>query len=94
MAILAMAPQVIVLDEPFSGLDIPTRMRLARILADVEATLVHITHDPRDLDGYDEVLWLEGGRVAGAGPAEAVLRDYRAAMEEIAARDDDGPRGC
>lgn len=67
MSILAMTPRILILDEPFAGLDIPTRMQLARYLSHYDGTLVHVSHDPRDLAGYDHVLWLERGAVKGQG---------------------------
>ena len=88
MAILAMNPKVIVLDEPFAGLDIPTAMHLARVLDGAEAALVHITHDPRMIADYDHALWIEGGRVEMQGSAADVARAFEAAMRELGARDD------
>lgn len=82
MAVLAMDPAVIVLDEPFSGLDIPTTRALTRYLEALPQTLVHITHDPAVIAGYDRVIWLERGKVAGDGAPSTVLPAYRAAMEE------------
>ena len=38
MAILAMGPRLIVMDEPFAGLDIPTALQLRRTLGALEAT--------------------------------------------------------
>ena len=81
MAVLAMRPAVIVLDEPFSGLDIPTTRRLRGYLDAFPAQIIHITHDPAALRDYDRVLWLESGGVAGDGPAEDVLNQYLTAME-------------
>ncbi|NHX28388.1 ABC transporter ATP-binding protein, partial [Escherichia coli] len=69
MAILAMRPSVLILDEPFAGLDIPTRMQLSRYLGRSQALLVHVTHDPHDLAGYDRLLWLDQGQLRGDGPA-------------------------
>jgi len=88
MAVLAMQPRVIVLDEPFAGLDIPTRLHLERVLAGLDLTLVHITHDPAAVAGYDHVLWLERGEVAQQGAARAVLRSFETRMQELGASDD------
>ncbi len=88
MSVLAMQPKVIVLDEPFAGLDIPTAAHLTRVLAGVDATLVQITHDPASLQGYDRVLWLEGGRVAQDGVAADVLADFSQAMQQLGEDDD------
>lgn len=68
MAALAMSPAVIVLDEPFSGLDIPTIRALRSYLDAMPAQIIHITHDPAALRGYDRVLRLEGGGIASDGP--------------------------
>lgn len=88
MAVLAMDPRVIVLDEPFSGLDIPTRMQLERYLDGVRATLVHISHQPAVLAGYDRVIWLDQGRVQMDGDAAPVLDAFGRAMIERGAMDD------
>ncbi|MEA3440810.1 MAG: ABC transporter ATP-binding protein [Chloroflexota bacterium] len=57
----AIQPQVLLLDEPFSALDTPTRTRLMEdfhgLLAATEITTIFITHD------LDEALYL-GDRVA------------------------------
>lgn len=88
MAILAMNPKVIILDEPFAGLDIPTAMHLARVLDGVEATLLHISHDPRMIAGYEHALWIEAGAVKMQGPAADVASAFEGAMRELGARDD------
>lgn len=88
MAVVAMAPRLLILDEPYAGLDIPTKRQLARYLAQYSGALMHISHDPSDLDGYDHVIWLEKGEVAQAGAAGEVLAAYRAEMERQGERDD------
>lgn len=88
MAILAMDPRVIILDEPFSGLDIPTAMHLTRVLDVAEAALVHITHDPKTVSGYDHAVWLEGGQMQMQGAIPSVVPEFEAAMAEFGARDD------
>jgi ATP-binding cassette subfamily C protein CydC len=68
-AVLA-APEVLVLDEPVEGLD-PAHgdAVLARVLAKAKGTVVLVTHRPEHLDGFDEVLTLEDGRVRPASAA-------------------------
>ena len=82
MAVLAMAPKVIVLDEPFAGLDIPTTRALQRHLDALEAQVIHVSHHLAALERYDRVIWLEDGAVAKDGPAARTLAAYRTAMEE------------
>ncbi|WP_425358966.1 energy-coupling factor ABC transporter ATP-binding protein [Antarcticimicrobium luteum] len=88
MAILVMEPGLIVLDEPFSGLDIATRMQLMRCLDAVEATVALITHDPEPLTGFDRVIWLEGGKVIGDGPPDQVLDRFGRQMRIWGGQDD------
>lgn len=88
MAIVAMRPDFVVLDEPFAGLDIPIRSQLNRYLARYQGSLVHISHDPEDLRGYDEILWLDRGRIAERGTPDRVLPAYLAEMTRQGARDD------
>ena len=89
MAVLMMQPATILLDEPFTDLDLPTRARLIRALNALPQRLITITHDPRLLAGYDRVLWLEAGQIRQDGPADAVLTDFVAEMTRIGACDAD-----
>lgn len=88
MAVTAMAPRVLILDEPFAGLDIPTRAQLGRSLARYTGTVVHISHDPADLRGYDELLWLDKGEILRIGAADEVLDAYTEAMTRKGQEDD------
>ena len=81
MSVLAMAPSVIILDEPFSGLDIPTTRALQKRLNQLDQTLIHITHDPAVIAHYDRVLWIEGGKIIADGAPETVLPEYLRVME-------------
>ena len=83
MSVLAMRPLVIILDEPFAGLDIPTSRQLARVLAGLQVTVLHITHDPNAVRDYDRVLWLDGGGVVQDGPAHKVLAAFEARMAAL-----------
>ncbi len=88
MSVLAMAPRVIILDEPFAGLDIPTTRQLARVLDGLDVTLVLITHDPAMLSGYERVLWLDQGQVVQDGAATPVLAAFTQRMAQIGGGDD------
>lgn len=88
MAVMAMKPKLIILDEPFAGLDIPTKRQLQRYLDRFSGSLIHISHDPSDLHNYDQLLWLEAGRVAALGEADEVMPRYLSAMHELGDGDD------
>jgi len=88
MSILAMAPRVIILDEPFAGLDIPTAMHLTRVLDGAVAALVHITHDPKTVLHYDHAVWIDGGAVQMEGPVKSVIPAFETAMQDLGAQDD------
>ena len=65
---LAPAPSVIVLDEPFSGLDAPlraeVRLEVRRVLAETGATGIFVTHDQEEAFVVgDEVAVMQEGRV-------------------------------
>ncbi|GIU86497.1 MAG: ABC transporter ATP-binding protein [Acidimicrobiia bacterium] len=70
---LAGEPRVLLLDEPFSALDRPTRAalrRLVRELVDAHGlTALLVTHDPEDVaDLADRVVRYEPGRTVGLHP--------------------------
>jgi molybdate transport system ATP-binding protein len=79
---LAADPDVLLLDEPLSGLDVAAagamRKVLRRVLARDGRSAVLITHDLLDvLTLADRVLILESGRIAETGSAAAVLATPR-----------------
>jgi molybdate transport system ATP-binding protein len=73
---LARRPRLLLLDEPLSALDLPTRLRLQQVLADVhrqfELTTILISHDPAEINRLaTRVLELELGQVRRLGPPVA-----------------------
>ncbi|HZU78666.1 MAG TPA: ATP-binding cassette domain-containing protein, partial [Acidimicrobiales bacterium] len=76
---LARAPQLLLLDEPFSGLDTSVRHQLRRelrqLLIDTTSSSVLVTHDPEEAALLaDEILVVAEGRLVQSGPAAEVLR--------------------
>lgn len=76
---LAMEPDHLVLDEPFTGLDDPARRSVVarlRELRDDGVGVVVVTHDLRDvLPLADRVVGLADGRVAVDAPPERAVAD-------------------
>jgi biotin transport system ATP-binding protein len=89
LAVLAMVPKTILLDEPFAGLDMPTQIRLMRRLSALPQQIITISHDPATMAGADRVIWLEAGHVQADGPAACVLPAYVQAMQGLGAGDAD-----
>jgi biotin transport system ATP-binding protein len=81
MAVLVMGPRVLLLDEPYAGLDIPSSMQLHRALDALDQQVILVSHDLAVLEGYDRVLWVEGGEVVEDGAPKAVLKKYKTEMQ-------------
>ncbi|NNH05087.1 ABC transporter ATP-binding protein [Microbacterium ulmi] len=74
--ILAMDPDVVVLDEPTSNLDPSSRRELSATLAALPATIVVVTHDlPYALELCPRSVILSEGRVVADGPTRDLLAD-------------------
>jgi ABC-type Mn2+/Zn2+ transport system ATPase subunit len=68
---------LLLLDEPFAGLDEPSGRTLERLMADLAAEgrgLLIATHDVEQARGWDLVLCLNRRQVAFGPPAEALTR--------------------
>jgi cobalt/nickel transport system ATP-binding protein len=74
--VLAMAPALLVLDEPSAGLDPRARRKLIALLRDLPLTMLVATHDMalvRDL--LPRMMVMDGGRIVADGSTEALFRD-------------------
>jgi len=89
MAVLAMEPATILLDEPFAGLDLPTRARLRRRLQSLPQQTITITHDPAEIIGHDRAIWIENGRVHDDGRAADIAARFANAMMQEGEADAD-----
>ncbi|CAA0087376.1 Biotin transport ATP-binding protein BioM [Starkeya nomas] len=83
IAVLVMEPAVIVLDEPFSSLDLPTRRRLEALIAGLPQQVVLVAHELDAFAAYERVVWLHEGRVAMDGPPAEVVAAYRVFAESL-----------
>jgi len=74
--VLAMEPNMLVMDEPSSGLDPQARRRLIGLLASFEHTRIIATHD-LDLAAElcERVLVMSGGRLVADAPVREVFGD-------------------
>jgi iron complex transport system ATP-binding protein len=82
---LAQQAPVLLLDEPTTGLDVGHQQQVMELVdtlrRDLELTVVSAMHDLTLAGQFaDQLVLLDGGRVAAAGPARAVL------TEEVIAR--------
>lgn len=92
--VLAMQPEVLVLDEPAAGLDPRSRQNLYQLLThlnrDHELAIVLVSHHMEDLAQYANQVWvLDQGKIALAGtPAEvfaqvAFLREIGVGVPQV-----------
>lgn len=74
--VLAMEPDVLVLDEPTSNLDPVGRRELAELLGGLDTALLVVTHDlPFALQLCPRSVVLNAGTVAADGPTASLLAD-------------------
>ncbi|TPE61560.1 ATP-binding cassette domain-containing protein [Sandaracinobacter neustonicus] len=89
---LARNPRLLLLDEPFSAVDRPTRRALAATLQDLRADLamptILVSHDIEDVAALaTRIAVLEGGRIAQLGAtADVIARPASASIAELVGR--------
>ncbi len=74
--VLAMHPEILVLDEPSSNLDPKARRELAEILTGLDITMMMVTHDlPYALELCQRALIIDAGKIVADGPIADILGD-------------------
>ncbi|WP_280123343.1 ABC transporter ATP-binding protein [Rhodococcus sp. ZPP] len=74
--VLACAPEVLVFDEPSANLDPVARRELAEVLAQLETTMLLVTHDlPYAAQLCDRAVILDAGRIVADGAIQEILGD-------------------
>ncbi len=76
-AVLAVKPEILVLDEPSTLLDLRNRELLRRTLAGLDQQIILSTHDLDLALDLDRVLVVETGRIVFDGGASAAVAHYR-----------------
>jgi biotin transport system ATP-binding protein len=84
IAVLAMKPDVIILDEPYAGLDLPTSLQLRHELNKLSQQIVMITHNKDILVDFDRILWIDNGKIIKDGSYENVMPDFEEEMQRRA----------
>ena len=74
--VLAMEPEILVLDEPASNLDPAGRHELAAILTSLDMTMLMVTHDlPYAMELCPRSLIMDDGRIVADGATAALFAD-------------------
>ena len=84
IAVLAMKPDVIILDEPYAGLDLPTSLQLRHELNKLSQQIVMITHNKDILVDFDRILWIDNGKIIKDGSFKNVMPDFEEEMQRRA----------
>jgi len=80
--VLAMQPEILVLDEPSSNLDPASRRELAEILKSLNITLLMVTHDlPYALELCPRSVILSSGKIVEDRPTRELLTDTKVLMQ-------------
>ncbi|MCS7251218.1 MAG: energy-coupling factor ABC transporter ATP-binding protein [Anaerolineae bacterium] len=76
--VLALRPEILLLDEPTAGLDPRGRRELIGLLRDLPQTMLVATHDMRLVaELLPRVIIMDQGRIVADGPTSEILRDER-----------------
>lgn len=74
--ILAMEPEILLMDEPTTGLDPHNRRKVIQTIRTLPQTILIASHDlDMILDTCSRVILLSQGVIAADGPADVILRD-------------------
>ena len=78
LALLIAGHQTLLLDEPFSSLDLPSQALLRRDIANAKEQIMVSTHVLSHVRHFERVVWLDQGQVRADGPGETVCAAYEA----------------
>jgi biotin transport system ATP-binding protein len=83
LALMMASPKSVLLDEPFSSLDLPGRSMLDMEILKATQQVIVSTHLLGHVRGFERVIWLDKGQVRADGDGASVCAAYEA---DVAAR--------
>ena len=78
LALMTASPKSVLLDEPFSSLDLPGRAMLDMEIAKASQQVIVSTHLLDHVRGFERVIWLDKGQVRADGDGASVCAAYEA----------------
>jgi biotin transport system ATP-binding protein len=85
LALLIGGHQTLLLDEPFSSLDLPGQALLRQEIAAAPQQIIVSTHVLKHVRHFERVVWLDRGQVRADGQGAEVCALYEADVAERAA---------
>jgi biotin transport system ATP-binding protein len=76
-SVVVTEPDVLVLDEPTTLLDLSNEQRIRREIEQLDLQVILVTHHLHLLDGFDRVLVFHGGRLAAVDHPDEARAAYR-----------------
>jgi len=88
LMVLSRNAPLILMDEPFSGIDYPTRSKLIEAIVNQfredKQSIILSTHEVPETEGiFDEVIFLEGGSIKLSGSADGIREKYDMSISEL-----------
>lgn len=85
MALQITTPATLLLDEPYSALDLPSQLRLSVQIAATSQQIILSTHLLDHVQDFERVLWLDNGRLRADGPGREICAAYAQDVRERSA---------
>ncbi len=80
LTLLTDSSRLLLLDEPFASLDLPSRSLLEQEIRDAPQQVVLSTHTLEQVRSFERVIWLAQGAIHADGPGREVCEAYEAAF--------------
>lgn len=75
-SVLVTNPDIIIADEPTTLLDLKNRLKIKRILAELNQQVIVVTHDLDFIADFDRVIRIDDGQITADGAPSDVINAY------------------